>query len=1146
MKIKKTKDKIKCVVVRASQKELGIAFLKNTYYKEVNNLISEFIMKSAGVYRECFADNKFTNFEIDTLIDNFNEKYTKLVKKNNITLDVINIKDLYFRNKKTKRNPNFKGEERTHLHKYLIEVIEEKNRNTNNYYDDFYNFFYTYYNPKYELNDSFFLVDGPRRCNEEDKQRRNKIQTVNGLKRIYDYKKLSVKGNIDLNNYYQKLKKTERMQSLIELKMENHEEFNLVIDEVFRVFALDEFANKIESEVIVKNKGKFINKITSEKLIRLYKAYYKETICKNFEANISEENNNVDSIKFVMRLLNVYMKGRYTKCTNAASKGQLTKLFLKDIYDEEKIRTKFERSLESKMRQFELKEKKASVQALNSIQKQKDKMLQTYFMKLISKIDYCSKLPVSDQLRVNDIFNTESSEKMNLFNSNNQVQFYFLEYFPNALQYIDSDKDYAPKLFNSLHEIKNLRNEVLHAKKDLTSLDTGLNIKSDIEFLNKQQKQMILNKFSSNNIEKYFDVGNLNGIYKSIISDKNLDYNYYNIHLPKFSKVFARLLRDEHNKYLGCSMSKVLENQSQDTEVLEQKQAIRYLLQTFYYYGFACPDIKVRDIQSVSKDKKVSLEDYIVENQRTASIKGNSRKENNELVELIADEFREYIEKKVKIKEIIIEKREGQELSKILDDIEIKEVEYNESNVLVVLSYFLDSAQLSQLIHDTKRLLVNLNNIDGKAGVEVIPQDVQDILVKNIAMLNLNLMYKDLVKNINYSSSEIEKEIKKLGIDSPDSDEVKKKFEEIFKNKKETYIEYLNMAIKSGSYKDGAYQQDGKKQCLYLEGENLIIHSGIELFLKYNLSEFFEKYINHANQKITSGDIERFAKYKQSTHNIETIENKVNEFANNFNNKIKNEQSVAIKKMYAEEMKANKDPNNKEAYTYKDIIKLNDQKQRYHYLNNKIKFNNLNTVNKFIDEVLAKLNKMMMYWERDANIIVEYYETNEGIKSDGRYQIGRIKNYKSHCSEILKDLDKLVNNNMGDKYKEIKYGKDSITAIHIRNYLSHNNYYVRSNDRFSQKFSLLELINMVHSIMEYNTKYQNDVLDVFNKLLHDFRIGNESNPKNRKPLRYDKENNQIIINEEYFKPRTHNYFDELNLVSEEYCEMIKQVLNFKQ
>lgn len=1094
--------KIKCCVEAISEEEVQKERTKNDFLEKLNQQL--FVLVNSYI-NQCGCWN---SSEISQCITGFGQEVRTYINEHQIAdlyekEEFLNVLDAKLKksvkNGKAKVNNNY-------LHMYYYEMIFSSDLQglEKKYELEFYKTIKWFKNSKYELNKEYCTRDG------EHKIERN--ETLK--KRLYRNE-----DQFDISKMYQKEETVDRMERLLTLR--DSDQFDKVISEVVNVFALEQLKEEI------KNKTNVFDELSVKKIIDLQKNHYKNEVVRKVEKNQLFSNNEQEK-RQLMRMFNVYLKGRYSKTCSEFKCGNLTKDYLLDIYNPSKIETKFKSSLINKLNLFYL-----SKQRLENIKSSTDleynKMLQTYNMKLIEKLDYCSKLPIENDYRISDLFYKDEFKKKIKFDSQNKENYkvfkgdlvYEVDYFPKIEL---NEKNKGKKFKASLEELRVFRNKVLHNKLGLDTLMLSFSqAKEDVDYLNDNIESLIDNKLQSNNVYKFFESEELNDVYLNIIPNSELDIFKYNINIPKFSKVFNNLYYSDKN---FTWLDEIKRNISDD----EKLGALKYFLQTVYYYGFSNTDIII---------EKKTITDHVIEMQRNASIKGNSKKENKEFVELVAKEFKQYI-LDMKVSSIKMLEEEIISTKPAFENISFKEAKYTEKNILFNLAYYLDTKRLSSLIHDTKKLIQALESIDR------ISSDEKEVLQSNIEMMNLLMQYKDRLKNINYEQivGECEESLKDhvvvgsylqniIGIEEGNRFGKRhkdiKKIKQAFEKKIELYNSDLSK-LKKGA-KNNYKNLKGQTQELYKSGEYLIIHSGIEYYQKYNASKMLEKLVKYDKQlQLTDGDINN---YEELLKIVEKIETEENNFINEFNKEIKNTQGKRLKEKIALEFK--------EKPEYKAIVENNAKKNKYHYLNNKIKFNHMNYLNSFIDDVLARMNSLMLYWERDANLLIDNYvalnpdeviEDKEGFYKE--YSVGR----KSYLKEKdRKQVDCLLEKRVN--YKVFTDSKE-INALDIRNYLSHNNYYGSNKE---EEYSLLELMNIIHNIMGYNLKYQKSVLEIFNKILLKYRVGNESNSKHMLPLRYN--DGKIDINNECFIPRNHNHFQELKLNSNEYVDHLEKVLKFK-
>ena len=256
-------------------------------------------------------------------------------------------------------------------------------------------------------------------------------------------------------------------------------------------------------------------------------------------------------------------------------------------------------------------------------------------------------------------------------------------------------KNLKPERLERLKEKKNIkmRDCVVHEDNLDKKEKNEVEIKKYFEKIEEKLPDYFIEKYESNNVFNIYRdfVNKIMELVKkfNFKKDNTIDYLF-----PKFHKIYKKMCK--------------LENITCKSENIDDRQngARKYLLQTIYYYYFQY------EIENNKNDISGYLNLYR-NIQRKGMLINRLSQMNNEWIEFIAIQFREFISTK-ELNWILNDLSEYKKKEK-LDNSELREmlklkmnkklIYSNDSYVFISLSQFLDLREISNLIHDIKKFI---------------------------------------------------------------------------------------------------------------------------------------------------------------------------------------------------------------------------------------------------------------------------------------------------------------------------------------------------------------------------------------------------------------------------------------------------------
>ena len=832
-----------------------------------------------------------------------------------------------------------------------------------------------------------------------------KRETLQRRLKLGDYSKY------DLKKYYQKDYKEEAIK---ELEDKSKEELEKEVEEIIKKnYKIDKLCDEISNLEFSFVDSKKENKDKMSEIIVKIKEHYKNNV------NVEEELENKE--KYILSVIHNYIKGRYRKCLELQQKENVDFENLgkriKEIFDSNEVTKKLKKSIINKVNSykiFEIKFQNPNIESSDDLEILKAE--ETFLNKLstaVSKVGYTLNI-LLDTRTASEKMNKKKIKYPDILAGYN-VTIELLPYCSFEILYSvypEIKKD-IELLKGMVLFIQEFRQKILHPSQLLGSnvrksinikeKDTIVKIHEDNKdnekwkMYNKEKIRSyfenILEKIPDYFIEKY-ESNNVFNIYRDFVDkimelvkkfnfkeDNTIDYLF-----PKFHKIYKKMCK--------------LENITCKSENIDDRQngARKYLLQTIYYYYFQYEiENNKNDISGYLNlyRNKIKIEknsySYIIDNidvnnknieilyrniQRKGMLINRLSQMNNEWIEFIAIQFREFISTK-ELNWILNNLSEYKKKEK-LDNSELREmlklkmnkklIYSNDSYVFISLSQFLDLREISNLIHDIKKFIQFREKNVSKYKLEKNKLYIEE-LRKVLYILKVMLEHKERVIQKHYLGSYDEdisiiygKDIEKKDI---------KDIEIKIKNENQKII---NQSL----YKSG---ND--------ENNSWIVLYGIEQAKRNGTFKFFKGFFN------LNGDI------KLCKEDIQEYENLYNE---------KEENQREVDKYISFEKNSNVD--------IEEIKRINNNKQLFYYYKNMIYGDGLKKGYDFINDIYSHYLSWANRIERDYSI----YKV-------GVYN-GKIKNFRDKIAHFNyfqksdKSLLELLNNFYDIFDYNLKYQRD--------------------------------------------------------------------------------------------------------------------------
>lgn len=272
--------------------------------------------------------------------------------------------------------------------------------------------------------------------------------------------------------------------------------------------------------------------------------------------------------------------------------------------------------------------------------------------------------------------------------------------------------------------------------------------------------------------------------------------------------------------------------------------------------------------------------------------------------------------------------------------------------------------------------------------------------------------------------------------------------------------------------------------------ETPVVHAGIELSMKYGTANLLQQLI--ASQP----------EFRISDANFDKWNNLKKEIAEKMKQHTDYHQQWVTAKEQDDEERRNRvyNKSNFAAAFVKqkgvDYINNCIEINNYNWLDNKLHFNNLKSLQNLTIEILGRMAGFVVYFDRDFQYLGYRHKDDYKINSLISFQdvLKSLKNTPIHDISEIKDGDisRWDNNEITEKertaliqslenkrevYRNIIFS-DKIKPYEIRNHIAHFNYLTQS----AAKYSLIDLINRLRELLHYDRKLKNAVSQSIIKL----------------------------------------------------------------
>ena len=818
--------------------------------------------------------------------------------------------------------------------------------------------------------------------------------------------KLGNYSNYNLRKYYQKDYKEEAIK---ELKDKSKEKLEKEIEEIIKEnYKIDKLCEEISNLEFSFAESKKENKDKMSEIIVKIKEHYKNNV------NVEEELENKE--KYILSMIHNYIKGRYRKCLELQQKENVDfenlEKRIKEIFDSNEVTKKLKKLILNKVNNykiFETKFQNPNIESSDDLEILKAE--ETFLNKLstaVSKVGYTLNILLEVSSEKDILENYDRVGELCNNNSTTEIYKVYPELEKNEkllqgmIHFIQGLRQQSlhPKISWNF-ETKNLKPERLERLKEKKNIkmrdcvvhEDNLDNKEKNEVEIKKYFEKIEEKLPDYFIEKY-ESNNVFNIYRDFVNkimelvkkfnfkkDNTIDYLF-----PKFHKIYKKMCK--------------LENITCKSENIDDRQngARKYLLQTIYYYYFQYEiENNKNDISGYLNlyRNKIKIEknsySYIIDNidvnnknieilyrniQRKGMLINRLSQMNNEWIEFIAIQFREFISTK-ELNWILNDLSEYKKKEK-LDNSELREmlklkmnkklIYSNDSYVFISLSQFLDLREISNLIHDIKKFIQFREKNISKYKPEKNKLYIEE-LRKILHISKIMLEHKERIIQKHY----LERYDEDISI-------------MYGKNIKKKDIKDIEIKIKNEN-------QEIINQSLYKSGNDennsWIVLYGVEQAKRNGTFKFFKGFFN-------------------LNDNIKLCKEDIQEYENLYNEKEENQREVD--KYISFEKNSNVD--------IEEIKRINNNKQLFYYYKNMIYGDGLKKGYDFINDIYSHYLSWAYRIERDYSI----YKV-------GAYN-GKIKNFRKEIAHFnyFQKTDKSLLELLNDFYDifdyNLKYQRD--------------------------------------------------------------------------------------------------------------------------
>lgn len=349
----------------------------------------------------------------------------------------------------------------------------------------------------------------------------------------------------------------------------------------------------------------------------------------------------------------------------------------------------------------------------------------------------------------------------------------------------------------------------------------------------------------------------------------------------------------------------------------------------------------------------------------------------------------------------------------------------------------------------------------------------------------------------------------------------------------------------------------------YMQQDNYtpVVHASIRLIRKYGTMELLKQLIeqetadkNSPSFKVTAKDYSEWQSFKVQIP--EKGRSLIEEYMETRN---------LLHKKWVEINKGNKKDkialNKEEEERYK---KACEEIERYDWLDNKIHLVHLKQLHNLMIEILSRLTRFVALWDRDF-VTFDRQLVERDFIFTGFINLREIcknnKNIEKYKENIIKRTDGSAissadfdNIKKDTDFKQTIYSKtffkENKNAPAYRNFIAHYNYITKN----ATVYSMIDLINNLIELMQYDRKLRNavskSIIQVFDRHGMELRFKFKDDTKGNKKENNEAEKHELVLDKDSVRPKTIKHIGnaeiETKLVSEEYCNLCKKLLEMKK
>ncbi|WP_279119937.1 type VI-A CRISPR-associated RNA-guided ribonuclease Cas13a [Fusobacterium varium] len=295
---------------------------------------------------------------------------------------------------------------------------------------------------------------------------------------------------------------------------------------------------------------------------------------------------------------------------------------------------------------------------------------------------------------------------------------------------------------------------------------------------------------------------------------------------------------------------------------------------------------------------------------------------------------------------------------------------------------------------------------------------------------------------------------------------------------------------------------------IYCDDKNLIEFRSIYNLKKHCLNELLSKVVEKAKYKITKKEMKEYLDLKNKIDDI----------------------YIKQKELHQKYEKNPKYFSKNESEQYEEIVKIIHQ---YNILKNKIELNDINLIQSILLRILHRIAGYTSLWERDLKFkLLTISSEDLEIKNIFDYQ----EKYKGNKGQICSKYEEYLKNNK--KIKKYLPQNSVLLGVKnkpVRNYIAHFNYLP------FPEFSLLETLEKLRELMDYDRKLKNAVLKSIKKIFEEYGFNINFNVTLDKKV----EISSIFSNEIEHLKNNKNKKIKIKKYNDELCTVLKILLEYK-